>query len=210
MVPSRSLPYWRLAATLPFLAVLVACSGAGRATGTPLPSPQVLVTPAPDPELAAGTFLAAWQRGDYAAMYTGLSTLSRDAMTVDVFRERYQDVAAAATLSGLDYQTHGARVSTQTAEGRFSLTLHTAVVGDLVRQVSMPLRLEQGQWKVAWDETLILPELRGGNSLLMEQTIPARGNIYDRNSKALAYETDSASLGGLPRPVTHETRALGG
>jgi penicillin-binding protein 2 len=193
---------------MPYLVLLVACSGAGGATATPLPSPQVLVTPAPDPELAAGTFLAAWQRGDYDAMYAGLSTLSRDAMTVDAFRERYQEVAAAATLSGLDYQTHGARVSTQTAEVSFSLTLHTAVVGDLVRQISMPLRLEHGQWKVAWDETLILPELKGGNTLMMEQTIPARGNIYDRNGKALAYETDSTALGVVPGQITDEARLL--
>lgn len=208
MSPSFLLPYWRLAAATPLLALLVACSGAGPATTTPLPSPYVLVTPAPDPEVAAGTFLSAWQRGDYEAMYTGLSTLSRDAMTVETFRERYQEVAAAATLSGLDYQTHGARVSTQTAEVSFSLTLHTAVVGDLVREVTMPLRLEQGQWKVAWDETLILPELRGGNTLMMEQTIPARGNIYDRNGKALAYETDSASLGVIPGQITDEARLL--
>jgi penicillin-binding protein 2 len=166
------------------------------------------VTPAPDPETAAAAFLGAWQRGDYDAMYAGLSTLSRDAMTVDAFRESYQAVAAAATLSGLDYQTHGAQVSTQTAEVSFSLTLHTAVVGDLLRQISMPLRLEHGQWKVAWDETLILPELRGGNTLLMEQTIPARGNIYDRNGKALAYETDSASLGVIPGQITDEARLL--
>ncbi len=90
----------------------------------------------------------------------------------------------------------------------FNLTLHTAVVGDLVRQVSMPLRLEQGQWKVAWDETLILPELRGGNSLLMEQTIPARGNIYDRNGKALAYETDLTALGVVPGQITDECAVL--
>jgi len=208
MFPSRSLLYWSLAATTPFWVLLVACSGAGGATATPLPSPQVLVTPAPDPELAAGSFLGAWQRGDYDAMYAGLSTLSRDAMTVDAFRERYQKVAAAATLSGLDYQTHGARVSTQTAEVSMSLTLHTAVVGDLVRQISMPLRLEQGEWKVAWDETLILPELRGGNTLMMEQTLPARGNIYDRNGKALAYETDSTAMGVVPGQITDEPRLL--
>ena len=199
---------WKAAAAATLVALLAACSGTARSTPTPLPSPWVQVTPAPDPEVAARDFLGAWQRGDYAAMYANLSTLSRDAMSVDAFRKRYQGVAAAATLSGLDYQTQGARASTQTAEVSYSLTLHTALVGDLVRQGTMQLRLEHGQWKVAWEETLILPELRGGNTLVMEQTIPARGNIYDRNGKALAYETDSTSLGIVPGQITDEATLL--
>jgi penicillin-binding protein 2 len=188
--------------------LLAACNGHGQAPPTSLPTPLVQVTPALDPELTAREFLGAWQRSDYQAMYATLSTLSRDAMSLDNFKTRYQEVAAAATLAGVDFETHGARVSTQTADVSYAVTLHTAVVGDLEREGSMQMRLEQGQWKVAWEETLILPELRGGNTLVMEQTIPARGNIYDRNGKALAYETDAASLGVIPGQITDEARLL--
>ncbi len=208
MIRSRSAYASCALALLSLGLLLAACTGGGQVTPTPLPTALVQVTPAPDPELTAREFLGAWQHTDYEAMYATLSTLSRDAMTLDNFKKRYQEVAAAATLSGLDFETRGAHVSTQTAEVTYAVRLHTAVVGDLEREGSMIMRLEQGQWKVAWEETLILPELRGGNTLVMEQTIPARGNIYDRNGKALAYETDSASLGVIPGQITDEPRLL--
>jgi penicillin-binding protein 2 len=45
------------------------------------------------------------------------------------------------------------------------------------------LSLEDGQWKLQWDESLILPELAGGMRLAMDYQIPARGDIYDANGE---------------------------
>ena len=55
--------------------------------------------------------------------------------------------------------------------------------------------LENGSWRIPWDDSLILPELAGGKKLATTYDTPARGDIYDRNGNAIAAETDAYSLG---------------
>jgi penicillin-binding protein 2 len=39
------------------------------------------------------------------------------------------------------------------------------------------LALENGEWKVQWEDGMILPELRGGNRLALELKTPSRADI---------------------------------
>ena len=73
----------------------------------------------------------------------------------------------------------------------------------ITRDTVMNLRLEKGKWRVAWDDTLILPELEGGNYLVMNRSgyIPARANIYDREGLALVAQADATAIGLLPDQV---------
>jgi len=63
----------------------------------------VNITSVPDVRAAAEAFLAAWKAEDYAGMYALLTRLSQDAMSEEAFAQRYRDVAATMSLSGLDY-----------------------------------------------------------------------------------------------------------
>ncbi len=65
----------------------------------------------------------------------------------------------------------------------------------------MTLSLQDGQWRVQWEDGMILPELRGGNRLSMDITIPTRGNIYDANGSALAAQSDAVALGIVPGQI---------
>jgi len=183
----------RLSIVFLFALVLSACTGS---TGAPnpnegdgLPDPQVTSLAAPNPDEVAQRFLDAWQDRDYAAMYALLSPLTQDGLSQDDFIERYEYVRTTANIISVDYQIVSSLViSPQAAEVRYRLTLTSGVVGDIVRETRMDLKREGEDWRVAWTDGMILPELEGGNRLRMTTLTSKRANIYDRNGQALASE----------------------
>jgi penicillin-binding protein 2 len=170
-------------------------------TLTPTPTatlgqPEVITTGVPDPGLVARTYLDAWKAEDYPTMYALLTRISRDAIPQDDFTRRYRDVFAEAALSNVDYDILASFVkSPSSAEVSYRVILHSILVGDIQRDTVMSLSLEEGQWRVQWNSTLILPELTGENGLRMEYFPPSRGNIYDRNGSALVAQSDAWALG---------------
>lgn len=182
--------------------------GAGTAAAT-LPNPGVSITPPPNPEGTASAFLNAWATQNYAGMYSLLSALSRDAISADDFVARYTDAAEQMTLAELQTSILAALPKGEAdAEVQFRVTFKTRVVGELTRDITMPLHNENGRWTISWDDGLILPELKGGNTLYMAYKIPSRANIYDRNGLAFAAQQDAVALGLIPGQITDENRML--
>ena len=185
--------------------LVTGCSGsAGTPTpsisATPLPTPTlpepgVRTTPAPDPEAAARQYLEAWQLDDYEAMYGMLASLSKEAIDLETFTNRYSRVASEAALEGISYEILSALTTPRSSQIAYRLTLDSVLVEPISRDSVMYLNLEDGSWKVQWDDTLILPELAGGNNLYMERYIPARANIYDQFGEALVAQADAVSIG---------------
>ncbi len=204
---------------LAFALFLAACGLFGSAlptadtsTATPeatLPNPGVSITPPPNPEGTASAFLKAWGDQNYAGMYALLSSLSRDAISQDDFTKRYTDAAEQMTLTELQTSILAALPKGDTdAEVQFRVTFKTRIVGDITRDITMPLHNENGRWTISWDDSLILPELKGGNTLYMAYKIPSRANIYDRNGLAFAAQQDAVALGVIPGQLTDENRML--
>lgn len=148
-------------------------------------------------------FLDGWKRDDYSSMYQLLTTISRDAIQAEEFSRHYQGVAIEAALNGVDYEILSVLVNPDTAQVRYRVVLHSILVGDISRETVMNLRLEQNEWRIEWDDTLLLPELQGGNYLVMNRSgyIPARANIYDRNGAALVAQSDATAVGLLPDEI---------
>jgi penicillin-binding protein 2 len=149
---------------------------------------------APDSEQAAAKLLEAWKAQDYASMYGQLSPLTQDAVSLDDFQTRYADVWRTAALTGFDYEIVSSLVNPQAAQVRYRLNLHSAVFGDIVRETYADLTRSDGEWRVAWNDSAILPELAGGNTLQADYTTPTRANIYDHNGLGLATQTDAVAL----------------
>ena len=121
------------------------------------------------------------------------------------FNKKYTDTAINMSLEEIEYSI----LSTLTNPDKFASGLsdhyHTVLLGDLSREMTMSLDQDKGYWLVQWEDGLILPELKGGNHLSLDYKIPARGNIYDRNEKAIAAHTDAVALGVVPAYITPET-----
>ena len=160
-----------------------------------LPEPQVETTDVPDPQLVARTYLEHWTAEEYPAMYALLTKVSQDAISAADLTARYQGVANEAALSSWEYTILSSLKNPESGQVGYRVTLHSILVGDIERETVMNLSLEQGEWRIQWDDSLILPELLGGNNLLMDYRIPSRGNIYARDGRALVAQADAVAIG---------------
>ncbi len=157
----------------------------------------------PDVKLTAQAYLDAWKAEDYGSMYALLTSLSRDAISQEEFTRHYQGVASEAALTGLDYEILSALTKPEKSQVSYRVMLNSILVGSISRDTVMNLSLEGGQWRVQWDDTLVLPELQGGNYLAMQRQgyIPSRANIYDRGGQALVAQADATAIGLYPDQV---------
>jgi penicillin-binding protein 2 len=160
------------------------------------------------PESAARAFLDGWNSQNYAGMYALLAPPAKDGTTAEQFQKTYQDVWNTATIRSLEYRIISIEETATDSTVTFEVTLHTILVGDIVKQTRMLLKNQDGEWKVAWDEQTILPDLQNGNTLIMNRNKTARGNIYDRNGLALAADAQAVEIGVIPGRITDEETML--
>jgi len=167
----------------------------GGPTSTPLPTPHVEITPAPDAQAAVTSFFEALKQDDYESMYAMLSQTSQAAVTLEDFSNRWSDALNEMSASSFDFSIMTSQLSPRNADVGYSMTYKTALAGDIQRSMVMHLVNENNLWKVQWDDSLILPELAGGNLLAMEYSVPARGDIYDRSGQPIVSQSAAFALG---------------
>ena len=173
-------------------------------------SPDTTITPfehlssspldLPDAKTAAQSYLDAWKSDDYSAMYKMLTSVSQDALSEQEFVQHYKGVAIEAALKDIEYEILSVLVNPESAQVKYRVTLKSVLVGDITRETLMNLRLEKDQWRIQWDDMLVLPDLQGGNYLVMDRGgyVPSRANIYDRLGRALVAQADATALGLYP------------
>jgi cell division protein FtsI/penicillin-binding protein 2 len=199
-----------------FLLVLTACTQSqitptqimtAEATRTLRPVIPTIIS-APKAASAAETFLQAWKAEDYQAMYAMLTPVSQDALTLEKFTQRYSDVAISTTLDKIDYEILSTMTNPTSAQVSYQVVFHTQMLGDLTEKMTMNLSMEKSAWRVQWDDGLIMPELKGGNQLALDLKAPTRGNIYDRNGKAVAVASEIVALGMVKGEISDSQLGL--
>ncbi|RPJ26201.1 MAG: hypothetical protein EHM33_12400 [Chloroflexi bacterium] len=175
-------------------------------TDTSLPPPDVTITSAPSVDPVLTKYLDAFKADDYNTMYSLLSKVSQDTLTLEDFALRNRDALNTMSAGSFDYEVLSSLVNVYSAEVSFRVTYHTALVGDIQRDMVARFTLENNEWRLQWEDGLILPEMAGGNELRMDYEVPARGNIYDRNGDVLAAQSDAYAFYILPGNVTDESR----
>lgn len=164
-------------------------------TPTSLPTAVAFVTHAPDAAPVMNAFLEALKQDDFAAMYALLDKTSQAAITQEDFILRYRESLNFMSASSLDFELFAATTNPSAAQIPFRVTYHSTLAGDIARDFIAHLNLEDGQWRIQWDPSLILPELAGGNRLALDCQVPARGDIYDRKGLPLVTTTEAVALG---------------
>lgn len=146
-----------------------------------------------DADRVAGEFLRAWAAADYAAMYNLISLNSRDAYSAADFAEEYDDVSRQLTLNGLGFEIISSLRQGTTAAVMYNVTFQTEIFGELVDAGRTMRLIETAEgWRIAWSRLDIFAELAEGARLERIQSLPNRGNIYDRNGQVLVNQSGSS------------------
>jgi penicillin-binding protein 2 len=183
--------------------LLTSCAGNGAKNGDGvLPTPAVTTVGVPDASKAVESYLDLWKASDYAGMYALLAQTSKDAISQADFETKYKNAANSLTLVSLDYGILSSLVNPASAKVGYQVSFITGLFGTIQNQMEMNLVLENGAWKVQWDDGLIMKELAGGNTLALSIVHPSRGSILDRNDDYLVTQTDAVALGIDPNNVT--------
>ena len=175
-------------------------------TPTPLPTAHATIIPAPDVQAAVTTFLQALQKDDFETMYAMLAKQSRDTLTLEDFSQRWNNALNEMSAANIEFAVNSSLVTPYKAEVGYSITYKTVLAGDIQRNIVIRLVTEEGAWKVIWDDSIIMPELTGGNILKMEYSVPARGDIYDRQGLPIVSQADAFAFGIQTDQIDPEMR----
>jgi penicillin-binding protein 2 len=134
--------------------------------------------------------------------------VAQDSITLEDFALRNRDALNEMSAGSFDYQVLSSLVNPYSAEVSFHVIYHTALIGDVERDIVAKFALENNEWKLNWEDAVILPELAGGNTLRMDYSVPSRGNIYDRNGDAVVAQSDAYAFSIIPGNVTEESQPI--
>jgi cell division protein FtsI/penicillin-binding protein 2 len=162
------------------------------------------ITSPPDPNETASKYLDAWVVGDYVTMYNMLTRISIDSLSYQDFETRYKEVALQARLVEVNYKLQSKLVSPTSAQVGYDVTLISGLIEPIERTTSMDLSLTNGEWKIVWDDSIIMQDLAGGNYLSMETFTPTRGIIYDKDGSALAADAVAVAIEVIPSAIIDE------
>ncbi len=199
----------RLSTIIPLLfsAVCVGCRGITLPLSMLAPSPLITPMP-PQAEVAVRSFLQAWERGEYSAMYALTAPSSQAAVSEEDFIDVYSDAARAMTLTRLTTRLQSVLQDGGGAQARFALTAQTLLFGLLSFTNTLSLQLNEGCWGVVWSPGCILPQLEEGYYLYSRSDVPARGNIFDRQGLGLATNGRRVIVGVVPENLEQEEHTL--
>ncbi len=188
--------------------VLAACSGKSTPQTTPTALPAEADRPAGEP--VAQAFLAAYEQADYATMYSLVSADSQAKLSPDAFANRYTAALSTAGVSFVRAQLRSALREGDVIHANYHIELDTALFGTLKADHDLTLNWEDDQWRVAWDDGLIWPDLTGGAQFQIQYRIPRRANIYDSEGKGLAVDGKLVTIGVVPGQIEDEATLLAG
>ena len=144
----------------------------------------------PAEEVAAKRFVAAWARGDYAAMHAELSDEEQRATSLRRFTEAYRRAAATATATTVGHGLVG-----EVRAGVVVVPMHVAtrVFGTVRQNLRLTFTGEGDDKGVNWGPQLAFPGLAAGERLERRTSLPPRAAILARDGTPLAQGPDRTS-----------------
>jgi penicillin-binding protein 2 len=185
----------------------VACNSSPQTPAVPTVEPT-LDAPAPDETVQA--FLTDWEQADYLSMFNLLTVGAQSGLTPDTFANRYVAAQSTAGVKFIRAQLRAVLRDNTTTHANFHVEWDTVLFGTLSTDNELTLTLEDGAWRVAWNDGVIWPGLENGGAFQVQYEVPRRANIYDSEGKGLAVEGKLVTVGIVPGNIENEAALLAG
>jgi penicillin-binding protein A len=141
----------------------------------------------------AARFVAAWSRGDYAAMYADVDAATKRSLTPDGFAAAYAESKRTATATSLEVR------GKPRADSDGTVSVPVRVITRLFGTLSLRVRMHivtgaEGNPAVGWSRSLAFPGMRDGETLTRRTALPPRAELLARDGSVLA-EGDPTEAG---------------
>lgn len=170
---------------LPIIMIMVMLIGCGQA----------------NPMETAKSYTNAWAKLDFEEMYEALSQESRESISKDDFVERYGTIFSAIELNSLDLDLQEILIEGDDAYLPIDVVFNTETVESFQTHFTLPLILEDKQWKVVWTPSLIFPDMVEEDQVRLTSQHALRGDILDREDNPIAIEGEAYTVGGVPGKI---------
>lgn len=154
-----------------------------------------------NPEETLLTYFSYIENGDYEKMYQLLDTESQQSITIEDFVTRNQNIYEGIEVSNIQMQITDVDDSSELGAAlSYEMKLNTAAGEISFPNQAVLTTSEEGDYKylIAWDDTLIFPNLTAEDKVRVSVTEPERGEILDRNGVLLAGKGVASSVGIVP------------
>ncbi|MFC0330578.1 penicillin-binding transpeptidase domain-containing protein [Paenibacillus sepulcri] len=152
-------------------------------------------------------YLTDWQQQNFAGMYTKLTPAAKTAITETDFAERYSKIyegisASQLTVTGavppeedkpgeeVTEISYTYNVKMETAAGPVTFSHAAKLLKSVIDK--------ETKWLIAWEPSLIFPQMEEGDKVRVLTSEGQRGEIYDRSENGLAVNAELPQIGIVP------------
>ena len=191
----------RIVCWLVCMALLMACSN--ETPPTPIVTP---VNAAPSAAEAAGTFVDALNRNDYAVAFHLLDPTSQAPLgNPDQLRKLYLDTIAAASAISTTTRLADLQQQANDASATLITTWHSTLIGTFESTSTLQLNLQSpisnlqppisNLWLANWTRDTLLPGLANGRLFIQRSSASPRGAIYFADGSLVAGPNELTTIG---------------
>lgn len=132
---------------------------------------------------------------NYDAMYEHLSKSSKDYITKENFVERYKNIYSAIGAQNIKVELSE---NNDNKANTISYSMDTNAGKLEFDNISINIVKEDNDYKIEWNESLILGPMTKDDKVRVETSKATRGSILDRDGNKLAYDGEVNSIGIHP------------
>ena len=183
------------------LLILLLCAGAGFLIWNFLRSRPV-------PEDTLRSYFSMLNDGDYSGMYGLLTDSAKESINEEDFISRNQNIYEGIEAANIEitFPSEDSQ-SKDTAAVTYSTSMDTCAGTVSFDNQATLEKNSDGEYRIAWDSTLIFPALQDDCKVRVSSETAQRGSIYDRNGTALATQGTVSEVGLVPGKMNSDRDA---